>query len=150
MTGAVSRLPEGGLLELALPELGVVHLILADGRYLVGHSGNPSSPTQPVSRYEPGADRLSPRALERIRGALAGVGFEALPPEVPGGPLPEGAVLPGDGVVEQLRVELTARVGDGEHVVAVQGHPGVPASLGPLEPLIRVLDEEVFGTWQQE
>ena len=144
------ELPDDGLVQLRLPDVGVVHRLCDDGRYLVGHSGLDPVMSEPLGELEIGRSTLSDRALARIRSTLIEMGFFELDAEVEGQPMPEGLIYPGAGTIEPLRLVYTARLDRMLNQVTVTGHPDIAWSVGPLEPLQDVLNDEVFGLDRRE
>lgn len=148
----MSDIPADTLLMVRLPERGHAYRLTQDGRYFVAVSGGGEREQPPVSRSHPGVERLPDGALDRIRAVIDEVGFFDLPRELDPN-LPEDAgsvVLPSGEPLEPEPVHVAA--GDGSRVaeVTISGSLLAPGTLGPLEPLYRILDEEAIGGWMNE
>lgn len=149
---SMSDIPADTLLMVRLPDRGHAYRLTQDGRYFVSVSGGPEREEPLVSRSHPGVERLPDGALHRIRGAIDDVGFFDLPRELdPNLPDDPGSVvLPSGEPLEPEPVHVAA--GDGTRValVTIRGSLLAPGTLGPLEPLYRILDEEAIGGWMNE
>ena len=141
-------LPEGILLEFAVPSTAQRWRVAEDGRWLVTAPDGTEQERAPISREDMGANRLSPRALDRIRAALAQVGFASLPDSVRGSSGLAVGIRVADGdPLGRIRYLITARVGTVKRV-SVEADARYAPSFGVLEPLFRVLDDEALGIWQ--
>ena len=139
------------VIELAVKETGERYRIADDGRYLVTGPDGVEHETSPMSKTDRGTRRLTPRALARIRHAIAAIGFSALPDTVPGiATLPAGARPTSGGPFQARSFVFTVVSGTGPKSVAVSADARVTRSFGVLAPLWRALDEEALGGWQNE
>lgn len=124
----------------------IAHRIHADGRYTVKVGDGAEQEMPVISQAEPQARTLSAEALARIESALQAVHFDQIAPHVP-----EEPIDPAQGVAVIQRRPLAITVRDaqtgGVHTVQVGADDQLPATFGPLAPLWRVLDHEVFGRW---
>jgi len=138
------------LLELAVTETGERYRVAEDGRYLVTGPDGVERETAPMSRSEQGTRRLTPRALGRLREAIAKVGFSALPDTVPGiATLPAGMRPTGGGQLHPRTFVFTVHAGAPKSV-AVLADGRLARSFGALAPLWRALDDEALGGWRNE
>jgi hypothetical protein len=146
-TTPAPTLPEDAVLQLYIPHTGELYRVKSDGRYFVGEHQQ-----QPRSKYERGATKVSHAGLERLKTALDGAGFFALPGSVPANDcIAPGTILRNSGrKVTPLPFVVSAR--DGAQVKTVTGHGAfaAPCTLGPLEPVYRAFDTEALGDWMNE
>lgn len=148
----MTEIPADTLLLVALPERGHSYRVADDGRYFVAVSGGPERQQAPVSRTHPGVERLPEGALRRMRAVLDEVGFFTLPAELePNLPDDPGSVVLQSGEPLEPEAVLVA-AGDGTRIaqVTIRASLAAPGTLGPLEPLYRILDEEAIGGWMDE
>ncbi|NOY27513.1 MAG: hypothetical protein GXP62_16745 [Oligoflexia bacterium] len=147
-------LPADCWLQVALLRSGVVYRISDDGRLLVTVPGQDQQEQQPLSKWEPGLQRISAQGHARLRQAIADVSFFELPLEVPGVPV-SGALVNNQQaspqpVVFTVRAEPAGSDGLAVRSVEVVGDPASPHSLGPLAALWTALDLEALGGWLGE
>jgi hypothetical protein len=145
-------LPEGVLLQMSVPETGELYRVAEDGRFLVTTPGGDEHVEQPRSKYERGAQAISARGLDRLRGALDKAGFFSLPERIETGDCVSDDVVIRNSGRKVLRrtVVVSARDGDTVHTVEGKGDFGAPCTLAELEPVYRALDLEALGDWQNE
>lgn len=145
-------LPEGMLLQLAIPETGELYRIADDGRFLVTAPGGDEQLEQPRSKFEPGRQTVSERGLDRLRAALDEAGFFSLPARIETGDCVSDDVVIRNSGRKVLRrtVVFSARVGARTATVEGKGDFGAPCTLAELEPVYRALDLEALGDWQNE
>jgi|GEM_PF-6961774 len=144
----VPALPTNTWLQVFDRSARITHRLLDDGRYLVQVGDGDAQEMPVISQHEPESRLLSDPARERIAESLDAVRFQAVAPHIP-----DVEVDPDQSVhVLQLR-PLAITVRDTHtgrvHTVHVSADARVPATFGPLAPVWRVLDAEVFGRWLQ-
>ena len=147
LLSAAAALPREGLLQLSLPEAGLVYRLDADGRYWTGPIAGPLVAAPPRVRGQPGVQQVPEPTLDRLRAALA-----ALPPlpVAPPRPPPSALERPGGGPVEAQPMVWGFFKDGVEQRVLVWGDPTVPSSLGPAGPLYVAFDEAALGGWMNE
>lgn len=146
----VPPLPAGILLQLAVRETGEVYRVADDGRYLVSGPGGQEHEARPRSRRSPGADRLTPEALVRLRSALDAARLDTLPDSIPGASALGPDVLPVGGRWTLRHYVFTARPGPIVRSVEVVADARLDESFGALAGLFRALDDEALGGWRLE
>lgn len=147
LLSAAAALPREGLLQLSLPEAGLVYRLDADGRYWTGPIAGPLEAAPPRVRGQPGVQQVPEPTLQRLRAALS-----ALPPLPAAPPRPPPSTLerPGGGPVEAQPMVWGFFKDGVEQRVLVWGDPTVPGSLGPAAPLYVAFDEAALGGWMNE
>ncbi len=122
------------------------HLLQNDGTYVIEIGDAPPRAMPILSRHQPASTTLSTDAHERIVRSLADVQFGALEAHLPDATLDLGDEQPMTDPrpwAFRVRDESSGRV----HTVEVRADATVAASFGPLAPLWKTLDDEVFGRW---
>jgi hypothetical protein len=152
VTAAAPAVPDDVVVQLFVPDSGELYRITGDGRFLVTAPGGEEEQRPPLSRAERGRQTVSERGLERLRDALDGAGFFALPDRIDVNDcVPPGTVLRNSGrAVEPRPVVFSARRGGEVKSVEGCGDFGAPCTLGALEPVYRALDAEALGDWMKE
>lgn len=144
----VPALPASAWIQIFDRSARIAHQVHDDGRYTV-QFGDGDAQTMPIiSRLDPQASLLSPQARDRIVAAIDAVHFSEVAAQ-----LPPVEMSPSEGVMVAKLTPLAITVRDpqtgGAHTVHTEADIRVAASFGPLQPLWRTLDDEVFGRWLQ-
>ena len=142
----VPALPTNTWIQVFDRSARLAHHILDDGRYMVQVGAGAAQEMPVISQSAPETRMLSDDARARIQDALNAVRFHSVAPHVPEVE-PEPGTL--TAVVQLRPLAITVRdVDTGRvHTVHVQADAQQPSTFGPLGPLWRTLDTEVFGRW---
>lgn len=142
-------LPADALIQLVDLRTGQIHRVDQDGTYRVG-AADALAVRPPMSRLERGSQAVSPRGRKRLLEAARAAGFFDLPAQVPGA-MPEPVRVPGGSTpIAPGPIALSVRDGARQATVVVPAHLRYLPGFGPLEALVRALDEEALGGWAQE
>lgn len=125
----------------------ILHRLTNDGRYEVQRADSPAHTMAPLSRIEPGMERISPAARARIDAAIAAVAFFGQPETVEAGQSNLEVTGPA-AFPRHLALSVRNSRDHGVHTVFLVADMAVPSSFGPLEPLWKSLQDDVFGGWK--
>ncbi len=142
----IPTLPSSTWIQVFDRSARIAHRIHDDGRYTVQFGDGEAQEMPIISRSSPETRLLAADARERIEQSLAAVRFPSVAPHIPKVELTTDESLK---VLRRRPLALTIRdaTTGGVHTVEVEADPGVTATFGPLAPLWRTLDQEVFGRW---
>jgi hypothetical protein len=142
----VPPLPSSTWIQVFDRSARIAHRLHDDGRYTVQFGDGDAQAMPVISRSAPERRELSVEARERIIETLDAVGFSTIAPH-----LPEVEKPPSEGVMVVKLHPIAITVRDTRtgvvHTVQAEADMRVPESFGPLTPLWRTLDDEVFGRW---
>ncbi len=141
------RLDDGVWLEVRYGASGKKSRVMFDGRYLEVDSAGRIRQLAPRSLYDRGVGAVTPQGMARVRAALDGVGFFALPSRLAVTPILPDVRLPDGSLPVPQEISITVVGEHGGHRVMLLADVRDPDAMGEIAPLYSAIDREVLGGW---